>query len=168
MKHSSYIPAMIMVMVLVSGCMGSLAGYRNYTVKEANRIDLAEENREVRGIWSTGDLSLSYEYLLGENTLKIRGRLTLASKLTHFTVMDHLRFRVHFVDSGGMITGSRVVYASPYREWIPRLTLSFSRLLPVPSGSVALAFSYSGKVGEGGGEEGLMRGATDWEFWRSP
>jgi len=165
MKNRSYITIIIMVMGLLSGCTGSITGAGNHMSKEENRISLAPENQEVHGIWSTGDLSLSYKYLVYKNTIKMNGKITLAGKITNFGVMEDLRLWVNFVDATGRIIDSKTVYTSPYRKWIPMLGLSFNGSLEVPEESAAIVFSYSGKVIDGIGSD---NGGISWEFWKRP
>jgi len=79
--------------------------------------------------------------------------------------MEEFRLWVNFVDGAGRIMDRKIIYASPYRKWIPMLGLSFNAALPVPRESVALAFSYSGKVIDGINNDD---GGISWEFWKIP
>ena len=154
-----------MVMGLLSSCIGSITGLKNHMVKEENRIYLDHGNQKVSSIWSTEDLSLSYKYLISEKTIEMDGKITLAGKITNFGVMEELRLWVNFLDSTGRVIDSKTVYTSPYRKWIPMLVLSFNGSLEVPKESVAIAFSYSGKVIDGVSSDD---GGISWEFWKRP
>jgi len=154
-----------MVMGLLSSCIGSITGVKNHMVREENRIYLDHGNQKINFIWSTEDLSLSYKYLISENTINIDGKITLASKITNFGVMEELRLWINFVDAAGRIMDRKIIYASPYRKWIPMLGLSFNAALPVPRESVALTFSYSGKVIDGVSNDD---GGISWAFWKRP
>ncbi len=160
---------MILTMGFSWGCMGG-GVFGNRVVDGKNRIRISPGTDEVLGVWTTGDLSLAYGYVFKGESLKIKGNITLANRIKNFTVMENLRLRVNFVDSEGRVTGGRNVYTSPYREEISMLRLAFNRELRVPPGSTAMAFSYGGRVGEGGGggDEGVFNGGDAWEFWKLP
>lgn len=164
MKRSLYLSIIVIAMVvgLFSSCMGTMPRAREKRVKQANQIDLVKANHEVHGVWNSNDLSLSYHYLVSDQTLKINADITLATKLTHFSVMDRLRIWLHFVNSEGRVLESRVIYTSPYRKSISMLNLGFRRSFPMPPNSVAMAFTYAGKVSEGSRDKD---GGISWDFW---
>jgi len=164
MKKIVYGLILFLLAGFLSGCMGGL-GLKNHTVKQENQIDLIKGSRNIQGIWEAEDLSLSYICSFKTNGLQINGKITLSTKLTHFTTMDHLRVWIHFVDSDGRIIGKRLVYTAAHRKWIDRLNLDVNRWMTVPQGSVALAFSYSGEVSDGLGGNGDR---ISWDFFKRP
>jgi hypothetical protein len=164
MKKIVYGLILILLAGFLSGCMVG-PGLKNHTVKQENQIDLIKGSRNIQGIWEAEDLSLSYIGSFKSNGLQVNGKITLATKLTHFTTMDHLRVWIHFVDSDGRIIGKRLVYTAVHRGWIDRLNLDVNRWMPVPQGSVALAFSYSGEVSDGLGGNGDR---ISWDFFKMP
>ena len=164
MKKLYYGLILILVAGFLSGCMIGFSGLTHHTVRQESQIDLVKGSQGVQGVWETEDLSLSYTSLFEKNRLQINGKIILASKLNHFTIMDHLRVWIHFVDSNGKIIGTGLVYTAPHRKWLDLLTLDVNRSLPVPKGSVALAFSYSGEVSDGLGEGDRI----SWDFFKMP
>jgi len=148
---------------LFTGCAGIMTGTGKQEVKQENRIELVRAP-EVKGVWSGNDLTVSYLYSLTEQTMKINGTITLTKHLNNYSVIDRLHLYLHFVDAGGMTTGQSLVYIAPYRKGISMLNLNFSRLITVPPGAEAMAFTYAGQVSDGIGSED---GAISWNFWNS-
>jgi hypothetical protein len=164
MKPSSYLPIfIILVTALLSGCAGTMTGSRQHPVGPDNQIQL-ERDREVTDFWTGRDLTLSYQYHLTGQTLRISGTIILAKHLTHYTVMDHLRLHLYFVDAGGRTMSQVPVYTAPFRRWIPLLNLNFNRMITLPPGAEALAFTYDGKVSDGVGNDD---GGISWNFWNA-
>ncbi len=164
MKPTSYLPIFIILgTALLAGCAGTITGSRQHPVRQANQIKL-ETNREVTDFWTGRDLTLSYRYHLTGQTLRISGTITLAKYLTHYTVMDHLRLHLCFVDAGGKTISRTSVYAAPFRWGLSMVNLNFSRLITVPPGAEALAFTYDGKVSDGVGNDD---GGISWDFWNA-
>lgn len=162
MKPSSYLPIfIILVTSLISGCAGTITGPRQQPLDPEKLVQL-EKGREITGSWTGKDLTLSYKYHLTGPTLTISGTITLAKYLTHYTVMDHLRLNLYFVDAEGRTVSQTPIYAAPHRGWIPMLNLNFNRLITVPPGVEALAFTYDGKVSDGAGND---EGRISWDFW---
>ncbi len=153
----------VFCIICLHGCMGGMAGWKGHIVRKDNRIPLEETAGKIRGVWKTGDLSLRYDYLIKGNRIQFDGETTLTEKLTHFTTLDHLSIMVQFLDREGMVLGHEIIYISSYRAWIPMINLSFSRSFVLPSETASMSFSYSGKVSDGNGDDGI-----DWDFWSTP
>ena len=167
--HGIRFPFVLLPALILFGCAG--AWFPSDFAGPDNRIAFGHAGTEHAGVWGTGDLSLSYRYVLAEESAGFEGELTLQPRVGEFTTLHRLVFRVHFLDGEGRILESRVLLASPYRQWMPLAPLSFQRRLALPEGAVAFGFSYDGAAGEGGGSgEGsdLRSGGTDWEFWSLP
>jgi len=143
--------------------MGGMAGWKGHNVRKDNRIPLEETAGKTSGVWKTGDLTLKYDYLIKGNRIQLDGETTLTEKLTHFTTLDHLSIMVQFLDREGMVLGHEILYISSYKAWIPMINLSFSRSFVLPSETASMSFSYSGKVSDGSGDDGI-----DWDFWSTP
>jgi hypothetical protein len=164
MKPSSYLPVFIILVAgLISGCAGTITGSKQQQLNPKNLTQL-EKGRETTDFWRGKDLTLSYKYHLTGPTLKINGTIALSKHLTNYTVMDHLRLNLYFVDAGGNIVSRTLIYAAPHRRWIPMLNLNFNRLITVPPGVEALAFTYDGKVSDGMNSDG---GGISWDFWNA-
>ncbi|MBU1569166.1 MAG: hypothetical protein KKE00_01390 [Proteobacteria bacterium] len=158
-----YIVIGVCCIIFLLGCMGGMAGWKGHIVREDNRIPLKETPGETSGVWKTGDLSLKYDYLIRGDSIQLNGETILMDKLTHFTTLDHLSIMVQFLDREGMVLGHEILYISSSRAWIPMVRLSFSRSFVLPSKTAFMSFSYSGKVSDGSGDDGI-----DWDFWNTP
>lgn len=159
----------LLIMVFLGGCASGSSGYAGRLAAEDNRIVLLESTEPIRGIWRSPDIALDYSYLFNSGSVRFSGGLTLADKLMHFTAIDHLYFRIHFLDPDGRVLTSGTAYVAPHRHWISLVRLTFDRTFEVPPGAVAFGFSYTGEVTEGqGGVFGKHDGGISWEFWKQP
>lgn len=164
MKLSSYyLMIAILIASLFGGCAGIMTGKGKQEVKQENRIELVRES-EVKGVWSSKDLTVSFRYSLTEQTIKINGTITLTKHLNNYSTMDRLHLYLHFVDGEGMAAGQSLVYSAPHRRGISMLDLSLNRLITVPPGVEAMAFTYAGQVSDGMGSDD---GAISWNFWNA-
>jgi len=153
----------VVFFVFLHGCLGGISGWKGHTVREDNRIPLEDTADKVQGVWNTGDLSLKYDYVIREGRIKLDGEATLTDKITHFTKLDHLSIMVQFLDREGMALGHEILYLSASSSMIPMIKPSFNRSFVLPSGTASMSFSYSGKVSDGSGDDGI-----DWNFWSTP
>lgn len=143
--------------------MGGMAGWKGHVVRKENRIPLEKTAGNAGGVWKTGDISLKYGYLINGDIIKFDGKATLADKLMHFTTLDRLSIMVQFLDSEGMALGHGILHISSSRAAINMIRLSFRRSFTLPSGTASISFSYSGRVSDGSGDDGI-----DWDFWNTP
>lgn len=143
--------------------MWGMAGWKGHNVKAGNRIPLEMTAGTAGSVWKTGDLSIRYDYMIKGDRMQIAGETTLADKLTHFSILDYLYIKVQFLDREGMALGSGTLYTSSFRSSIPMVRLTFSHSFMLPSGTASISFSYSGKVSDGSGEDGI-----EWDFWAVP
>ena len=158
-----YIVIGVCCIFFLHGCMGGMAGWKGHIVRKDNRIPLNETAGKASVVWKTGDLSLKYDYLIKGDRIQLDGETTLADKLKHFGTLDHLSIMVQFLDREGMVLGHEILYISSSRVWIPMARLYFSRSFVLPSKTASMSFSYSGKVSDGNGDDGI-----DWDFWNTP
>ncbi|MDY0375465.1 MAG: hypothetical protein RBQ72_07015 [Desulfobacterium sp.] len=162
-QPSYYLMIAILIATLSAGCATIMTGRGNQEIKQENRIELVKGS-ETKGVWSGRDLTVSFRYSLTEQTLKINGAITLTKHLNNYSVMDRLHLYLHFVDGEGMAAGQSLVYSAPHRRGISMLDLNFNRLITVPPGVEAIAFTYAGQVSDGMGSDD---GAISWTFWNS-
>jgi len=142
--------------------------YEGYEVAEEDRIEI-KEGGPNKGSWPTNDLTLDYTYKNHMDDFIISGKVSWAKHIEYnFRTLDHFFLRVYFVDAAGkIIAGKGVVYSGNNLEIE---NLSFEKQFVLPAGTVAMVFSYSGKVSEHGtgGDRNFQGGRTDWDFWKSP
>jgi len=150
-------------------CQSSFFSYRGATTKQESRIALLEGGPHL-GFWKTKDLSMHYHYLRNPDNLELSGVIELADSLQYnFTALEYLFLQVNLLDAEGKVLESKRVFTSDYRHMIKKL--SFKRSLKLPTGTTAIAFSYTGRVMEGGGTGRVLEDAGDgdsWDFWMTP
>lgn len=151
----------ILIACLITGCAGIITGTNKREVKQENQIELVR-GPQVNGAWRGKDLTISYQYSLTEQTLKISGTIILADHLNNYSTMDRLRIYLHLVDGEGMAVGQNFVYNAPHRKGLSMIDLNFNRLITIPPGVEAMAFTYSGQVCDGMGSDD---GGISWSFW---
>jgi hypothetical protein len=122
--------------------------------------------------WQTGDLTLNFAYQWETDRFDITGTVDLSQKLQHFTTLDHLRIRVHFLDTEGVILSTHNVWNAGHRNSMHYhfINFNFNKQYPPPAGMELIGFSYSGEASDAGGD-GLARrsgGRGDWSFWWTP
>ena len=150
-------------------CQSSFFSYRGATAKQESRIALLEGGPHV-GFWKTKDLSMHYHYLRDPDNLELSGVIELDDSLKYnFTALEYLFLQVNLLDAEGKVLESKQAFTSDYRHMIKKL--SFKRSLKLPMGTTAIAFSYTGRVREGGGIGRVLKDAGDsdsWDFWMTP
>ncbi|HIJ55369.1 MAG TPA: hypothetical protein HPQ03_04505 [Deltaproteobacteria bacterium] len=136
--------------------------YKGQEVAEADRIEI-KEGGPYTGSWDTRDLSLDYVYEQKKDSFTLSGKVTFNKHIIYnFRLLDYFDLRVHFVDGSGKIIEGKGIVSSGHHVEIENLP--FKKQFALPSGAVAMVFSYSGRASELGDEAGR----TDYEFWESP
>jgi hypothetical protein len=153
-------------------CGGSLFTYRGATVKAKNRIALVAGG-PYEGRWQTRDLAIDYVYHVNDNNLEISGVTELAASLkTGFTTLDYLYLSLNLLDDEGKVLEEQSIKSFGHQSRILTMAkMSFTCRLEAPKGTTAIAFSYKGRVSEGGSKtNGTGRGgdAIFWNFWEVP
>jgi hypothetical protein len=156
----------------LAACGGSLFSYRGATVKAKNRISL-EEGGLHEGRWQTRDLAIDYVYQVNDNNLEISGIVELAASLkTGFTTLNYLYLSLNLLDNEGKVIETKGIKSFGHQSWILTMAkMSFTRHLEPPEGTAAIAFSYKGRVSEGGTTPkgtGTGGDAIFWNFWLVP
>ena len=153
-------------------CGGNLFTYRGATVKAKNRIAL-EAGGPHEGRWQTRDLAIDYVYHVNDNNLEISGVVELAASLkTGFTTLDYLYLSLNLLDDQGKVLEEQSIKSFGHQSWILTMAkMSFTCRLEPPQATAAIAFSYKGRVSEGGSKpDGTGTGgdAIFWNFWEVP
>ena len=153
--------ALILLVMCLNGCQGTLSGFKAGTVKEADRLPIMAEG-EHSAFWKGYDLTVNYQYVRNRDELKISGAVEFADQFkNNFLLIKYFHLDGIFLDSegrvlavSGLVSGSRL-----YSED----ALSFSRLLKLPDHTVSIAFSYTGDALTGGDDGGSFN-----YFWTYP
>jgi len=133
-------------------------------VEEKNRIRVLQDGKQ-EGSWKTRDLAINYEIRQEANTIYITGRVDFSGYISGgFSTLETLTVYIHSLKENGTVLQTKPVRTFGYRR-------SFDLLGPITfkgqfetseeADIVAVAFSYSGTVMEGGGR-------TTWDFWKIP
>lgn len=141
--------------------------YNGQLSRPDNRLAL-ENGGPYPAKWESLDLSLDFEYDKSPDRLTMWGHVALQNRNAKFPSIKQLRVNAHFLDNDGAILGTRTLYNPGY--WVPMYLVNwqFERIWEIPPETVALAFSYSGTVGENGPRNGDDGGGVDWDFWKGP
>lgn len=153
----------------VVACQAHFLSYRGAVARQESRLALREGGPH-REFWRARDLSVSYHYWRGQGKLELSGTVELANGLRHnFTTLEHLFLQAHLLDAEGRVLESRGILTSEYRHMVRKLR--FKRCLELPPGTTAIAFSYTGRVRDGGGTGRVLGEGGDgdsWDFWMHP
>lgn len=122
--------------------------------------------------WQTGDLALNFDYQWEADRFDIAGAVELSKKIQHFTILDFLRIRLHFLDAEGVILATYGVWNAGRRNSMHYyfINFKFDKQYAPPAGTEMIGFSYDGEASDSGGD-GLARksgGRGDWAFWWTP
>jgi len=150
-------------------CQSSFFSYRGATAEQEWRIALLEGGPH-KGFFRTRDLSMHYRYLRDLDNLQLSGVVELDDSLKYnFRSIEYLFLQVNLLDAEGKVLESKLVLTSDHLQLIEELP--FKRSLELPPGTTAIAFSYTGRVREGGGTGRVLEDAGDgdsWDFWMTP
>jgi len=172
-KRSSVILSMIGLLALLLGmvvaCQGRFLSYQGAVAKQESRIALLEGGQHT-DTWKTRDLSIRYRYQRDQGNAELSGTVELDKSLGRsFSTLEYLILWVHLLDAEGRVLESKGVLTSEYRHMVRKLP--FKRSLELPPGTTAIAFSYTGRVRDGGGAGRVSGDAGDgdsWDFWMYP
>jgi hypothetical protein len=122
--------------------------------------------------WQTLDIAIDFEYQREVDRFDITGNVELQKRIQHFTTLDHLRIRVHFLGAEGVILATYLLWSAGHHGNMHYhfVNFNFNKQYPPPAGTEMIAFSYTGEASDAGGD-GLARrsgGRGDWSFWWTP
>jgi hypothetical protein len=133
-------------------------------VEEQNRVPVLQDGQQ-KGSWQTRDLSIEYELRKEANRLQISGVVDFGAYITKgFSTLEYLTIYLHALKDNGIVLKTIPVKTYGYRRQFDLLgKMSFKGHFDMSADVdiVAVAFSYSGTVMEGGGR-------TTWDFWKVP
>jgi hypothetical protein len=159
--------AAIGCLIVLAGCKAGIFSYVGTTARPENRIALVPDT-ESSGTWRTPDIVVDYVFKPTQQALALEATVNLAAHMqTGYSFASNVFLGVHFLDSENRVLSSRSFALSgnrtPIRQW------RIERQLEIPAGADAVAFSYSGRVGEGGiSSDNGGQGGVSWDFWQRP
>ena len=155
---------LLFLIPLLLACSGVNPLSSGAWVEEKNRIPALQDGQQ-KGSWQTQDLTINYELRKEGNILEITGVVDFGGYITRgFSTLEYLTIYIHSLKDNGIVLQTKPVKTFGYRRYFDLLgTMSFRGKFDMSENAdiVAVAFSYSGTVMEGGGR-------TKWDFWKVP
>lgn len=140
-------------------------------VEEADRIAVLDGGPH-KGNWQTRDLTINYEYQEAVKNLQISGVIEFADYIPKgFNTLEYLKLYIHFLEADGTVLETRSIRIFGYRRYLDFIgEITFNHRYDLTGNTVSFAFSYSGRVIQGGGTGigSSARGRIDWDFWKVP
>jgi hypothetical protein len=145
--------------VLVA-CTSSLDSYQGKTADQNSRIAL--NGGSHNGVWQTDNLSVNYSYSRKPNNLRISGDVGLSNEMKDASdIVENFVLQVNFLNANGQALGTKELAVAGYRETMTKW--DFDHNFELPASTSAMAFSYSGQMGEEAGG-----GGSSQQFWHDP
>ncbi len=165
--------ASLLIFVLIFwACAG--AGVNRFTgrqTKPESRVSVQPGGTRTAS-WQTRDLALNFQYQWEADAFAIEGRVELSKMIAHFTTIDQLRIRIHFLDNEGVIIATYNVWNAGRRESLHYhfVNFNFDKQYTLPPGTDMIGFSYTGEASDTGGDSYARRGGGrgEWSFWWQP
>jgi hypothetical protein len=133
-------------------------------VEEKNRVPVLQDGQQ-KGSWQTPDLTIEYELTKEANRLQISGVVDFGAYITKgFSTLEYLYIYIHVLKDDGIVLKTIPVKTFGYRrnlDFMGKMSFNGHFDMSADVDIVAVAFSYSGTVMDGGGR-------TKWDFWKVP
>ena len=164
--------SLFLIAALLGACAGSgVNRFNGRQTKAESRVPIQNGGPHAAH-WQTRDLTLKFEYQWEANAFAINGSVQLSKMIAHFTTIDHLRIRIHFLDNEGVILATHNVWNAGYRKSLHYhfVNFDFDRQYAPPARTQLIGFSYSGEASDTGGDGFARRagGRGEWSFWWQP
>jgi hypothetical protein len=148
---------------IFSSCSSGLFTYRGAVETQKDRI-IALDTGNHPGIWTTNELSITYQYQLTTDLLKIEGNTELFGGFaTDFRWIKRLAIYLLFLDKQGIVIDSPLVYSIGTYRAVDMIPMKFERTIPVPEGVCAFSFAYDGELSGTGTDD-----AIPYSIWHTP
>jgi hypothetical protein len=151
-----YIKASICIMIasgIISACCPGLFTYNGNKVTQQNRM-IPLKPGEQQDVWKTNELSVTYQYQMTPEALKITGTTDLVGGFKlGFSQIHRLSVYLLFLDKQGIVIESPLIYSAGMERSIDTIPMNFERTIPVPEGTQAISFAYDGALTDGGSED---------------
>ncbi len=163
-RNYRYIIAALSAMVaasIISSCSPGVLTYKGAKVTQMNRMILLKQG-EQQGVWKTAELSVSYNYQLTPDDLKLNGTTELIGGLSQgFRWIKRLDVYLLFLDRQGVVIECPLIYSSMANRVIDTIPLKFETTLPVPEGTYTVSFAYEGELSGTGARDSTFRRISD-------
>jgi hypothetical protein len=133
---------LVISLVSIVACQGSLASYRGATVEPEERIALLEDGLQ-KGSLQTFDLTMEYQYEIKNDMLQLSGVAELGNHYQSlYESLSYLYITVYFVDTDGKVMEDKIILNTP-SMYIDDNFL-FNHHLKIPPGTASITFGYIG------------------------
>ena len=148
--------------VLLSVFLACTSGFDTYIGKTADQQSrIALNGGSHNGVWQTDDLAVNYSYSRRPNSLRISGDVSLSQKMKdESNIVQTFFLQVNFLNAHGQVLNTKELAVAGYRETITKW--EFDHTFELPARTSAMAFSYTGRMGED------AAGGSSESFWHDP
>lgn len=147
MKRYMRIFFLLIAATALCGCMGSFLSYQGTKIKPDKLTKLQEGAQQ--GIFATNELAIYYNYRVMPEGLHMDGTVKVHG-IGGRTIL-RLVVQLLFIDANGVVIKDSVLYSAPNHGSMSYAPLQFEKIMPVPEGAKAIAFTYDGLFQDGGG-----------------
>jgi hypothetical protein len=158
------LPSLILISVILLGCQSTSLAPMGRTVPQNKWIFLSQSG-DQSGTWRSEDLLLNYKYDRYENQLSISGIIRFAGRImNNYGIVQYFHLDAIPVDAQGKVLDMIGLTTAGDLNTVYDNPIDFDKILTLPPGTAAMAFSYRGRVSGGG--SGFDGGFMD--FWEYP
>lgn len=170
-KHPRWIWLCVLALFLCACANAGSKRFAGIKTKPATRVSV-QHGGPYQAQWHARDLTLDFDYQWETDRFDIAGTVELSKKLNHFTIIDSLRIRLHFLDAEGIVLSTYNVWNAGHQDNMHYhfVYWHYDKQYSPPAGTAMIGFSYTGEVSDSGGD-GLARrsgGRGEWPFWWQP
>jgi len=151
-------------LLILSGCVNYIKPDLGAVARVDARVPFVD-GKISGSVLKTNDLQLEYAFHGNGDSFEITGKLVFSRGITaSYPVLDRFILRVNFLDAGGKVIASENISPniSSFNEVPDVVRIKASGL--IPSGSVAIAFNYYGRLTGAS----LRGGGDSWEVYYMP
>lgn len=155
---------LMLAVIVLGGCQSVSFDPRGHTVPEAKRIALPQSG-DYSGIYDNGDFDLKYKIARNQGQTSIWGGLRFNDRITYnFYIIRYFHLDLIALDTDGKVLEMIPLTTAGNFSAIFSNYLEFKKALPLPSNTVAIAFSYTGQAWS----DGTGDGGDVIDFWEYP
>lgn len=154
-RYGMLLMLMILLGIGLTGCQGTVFSTKSGVVPKPQRNDLVAGGQHS-GLWERHDLAVHYSYERSPKQLKISGQVRFAPYLQkNFPYLVYFHMSMLLLNAEGHVLATKPLATSNYFAGTSHL-VTFATTVPLPPGTAAMAFGYTGKardidVDQGGG-----------------
>ncbi|MBW2474858.1 MAG: hypothetical protein JRE56_09725 [Deltaproteobacteria bacterium] len=135
---------LICLLVFAAGCVETAMLYHGAHVTSVPVVAL-QEGPSVAGRWETFDMTIDYKYQRNGDNLELSGQAALSQhyQMNYASVL-RMQTYLFFLDQDARVLET-AFFVTPWSSGVEDIQ-EFSKSYPMPFGTTALSFGYSGSV----------------------